>query len=1034
MGGAKGSQVPAIALAFWLVAPASGIAQTQDPVLVAPPRSIADITAILDQEKPDPAKRAKREADANAEPPAIQGEALGKFYFQRCQARAALGRANEAIADCEKAVSLGGDYGHHVSRVQQFLETQYRHVGDYKSAEKLLQEMITHFSNHQKARLPGLFLRGTVGSLQVGDVPRAQNYVNRANAFLRESRTWSNPNFDKFRSSWEASVEDAQARLNENRGFYREAEAGFRRAKAQQIDAIGKISTWPSAPPRDQFEQSIDYLGAFEGRAKYKQGKLAEAEIDIRRALLSRLKANGKYNPDTAQIVMIFARLMNEQARWADSEKLLRTAIDIYQTLGYPDDINAVVTARYLLAAALYTQRRYEEANTVYASLDEAMKSWNEKRQVRFRYGWSRIFSAYFTRDIEKGIALAREYVTVEKKRVGDKHHDTIMARAILGAGLAFARKDAEAAEHFKDSIPLLLATARESGDDETGLGSAADSRMQNVLEAYAAMLSRSADPGAASEAFRAGERMRGGSVERALAASSARAAAKDPALAELARQEQDLQKQIAAQTGAVNNMLSLPPEERDDKAVKELQGEIEKLRTARNKAKRDMEKRFPDYADLVSPKPSTVEDIRAALKADEAFLSFYFGRRGSFVWAVPKQGPVAFAAIGMNARAFERKVKALRESLESNAPTAGEIPAFDLAAAHEIYDLLLKPVEKGWKPAKKLIVVTNGALGLLPLSLLPTESPAIKDDGESLFSGYRNVAWLAKTHAVTMVPSASALRTLRGLPVAAAKREKFIGFGDPFFNAKQAAETQKYEVAQAGDVTTRGAPLIRRAAPSGGVDSAELGLLPRLPDTAEELTSIALALETDPTKVLHLGKAANERAVKSQDLSRYRIVAFATHGLVPGELDGLTQPALALSAPNVADVDGDGLLTMEEILGLKLNADWVVLSACNTGAGAGAGAEAASGLGRAFFYAGTRALLVTNWSVHSQSARALVTDLFARQAKDPKLPRGEALRQAMLALMDGPGFTDASGKTVFTYAHPMFWAPYTIIGDGGSN
>ena len=195
---------------------------------------------------------------------------------------------------------------------------------------------------------------------------------------------------------------------------------------------------------------------------------------------------------------------------------------------------------------------------------------------------------------MEKGIALAREYVAVEKKRAGDKHYDTAMAQAMLGAGLAFARKDAEAAEQFKTAIPTLLATARESSDDDTGLGNAADSRMQNVLEAYIAMLSRSADANAASEAFRAGERMRGGSVERALAASSARAAAKDPALAELARQEQDLQKQIGAQLGAVNNMLSLPPEERDDKAVKELQAEIEKLRTARNTAKRDMEKRFP--------------------------------------------------------------------------------------------------------------------------------------------------------------------------------------------------------------------------------------------------------------------------------------------------------------------------------------------------------------------------------------------------------------------------------------------------------
>jgi CHAT domain-containing protein len=165
-------------------------------------------------------------------------------------------------------------------------------------------------------------------------------------------------------------------------------------------------------------------------------------------------------------------------------------------------------------------------------------------------------------------------------------------------------------------------------------------------------------------------------------------------------------------------------------------------------------------------------------------------------------------------------------------------------------------------------------------------------------------------------------------------------------------------------------------------------------------------------------------------NLSKFKIVAFATHGLVPGELDGLSQPALALTAPAVADTDGDGLLTMEEILALKLDADWVVLSACNTAAGAVAGAEAASGLGRAFFYAGTRALLLTNWSVHSESARELITDLFKRQADDPKLTRGEALRQAMMSLVDGPGYVGADGKAEFAYAHPLFWAPYTVVGD----
>jgi CHAT domain-containing protein len=430
------------------------------------------------------------------------------------------------------------------------------------------------------------------------------------------------------------------------------------------------------------------------------------------------------------------------------------------------------------------------------------------------------------------------------------------------------------------------------------------------------------------------------------------------------------------------------------------------------------------------------VDQIKSTLVDGEAMLSFYFGQSSSFVWAVPKNGPVAFAAIKASSGDIESKVRKLREALEPQAAMISDIPPLDLKLAYELYSLLLQPVESGWKPAKSLIVVTNGALGLLPLSLLPTEAAEIAGDDDPLFASYKKVPWLARTHAVTTVPSAAALRTLRQLPPGKPSRGELIAFGDPYFSKEQEAEATdaKVRVADASGNTTRGGPLKRRSSPKlEGVDNAELALLPRLPDTSEELKSIALALQVDPSKVLHLGKDANEQAVKNMDLSGFKVVAFATHGLVPGELNGLSQPALALSSPAVTGSDGDGLLTMEEILGLKLDADWVVLSACNTGAGAGAGAEAASGLGRAFFYAGTRALLVTNWSVHSQSARELVTDLFKRQANDPKLTRGEALRQAMMALADGPGYLGADGKTEFAYAHPLFWAPYSIIGDGGA-
>src|SRR5262249_28429512 len=147
--------------------------------------------------------------------------------------------------------------------------------------------------------------------------------------------------------------------------------------------------------------------------------------------------------------------------------------------------------------------------------------------------------------------------------------------------------------------------------------------------------------------------------------------------------------------------------------------------------------------------------------------LSFYFGRDASFVWALPKQGPVAFSAIAANAGVIDSMVQKLRTALEPQGTMISDIPPFDTALAYELYALLLKPVESGWRGAKNLVVVTNGALGLLPLGLLPTSPPQSKVAAEADFSGYRTVTWLARTHAVTLMPSAAALRTLRQLPLA---------------------------------------------------------------------------------------------------------------------------------------------------------------------------------------------------------------------------------------------------------------------------
>jgi CHAT domain-containing protein len=200
------------------------------------------------------------------------------------------------------------------------------------------------------------------------------------------------------------------------------------------------------------------------------------------------------------------------------------------------------------------------------------------------------------------------------------------------------------------------------------------------------------------------------------------------------------------------------------------------------------------------------------------------------------------------------------------------------------------------------------------------------------------------------------------------------------------------------------------------------MGLAP-LPETAGELRAVAKRLGAPETE-LKLGSSATETAVKTTDLRDYRIVYFATHGLVAGEVKGLAEPALALTLPRDPSELDDGLLTASEVAQLKLNAEWVVLSACNTAAGDKPGAEALSGLARAFSYAGARALLVSHWRVDSEAAARLTTSTFEALQKDQRIGRAEALRRAMLAYMN-----DTSGPR---NGYPDYWGPFSIVGEGG--
>jgi CHAT domain-containing protein len=199
----------------------------------------------------------------------------------------------------------------------------------------------------------------------------------------------------------------------------------------------------------------------------------------------------------------------------------------------------------------------------------------------------------------------------------------------------------------------------------------------------------------------------------------------------------------------------------------------------------------------------------------------------------------------------------------------------------------------------------------------------------------------------------------------------------------------------------------------------------PPLPETAEELRAIAKTLNASPTDI-RLGDAASVTAVKHSPLADYRVVYFATHALVAGEVEKFAkvkaEPALVLSMPDRPSEDDDGLLRASEVATLKLNAEFVVLSACNTAAGDKSGAEALSGLARAFFYAGAKSLIVSNWTVDSDSTVELMTRLFDAQKKNPKRSRAEALRFSMLSMINHPSKPN--------WAQPKFWAPFIVVGE----
>lgn len=644
--------------------------------------------------------------------------------------------------------------------------------------------------------------------------------------------------------------------------------------------------------------------------------------------------------------------------------------------------------------------------------------------------------------------------------------------------GLALAQSDlAGAADRWGRATALLQHRA------ERGLGGASEGTSKGEAQRYRwyfeglvktthslATGGRGTTEALAAEMFETAQWAAGSEAGASLVQMAARSAGGSPALVALVRERQDLVAEWQAKDKLLVAAKSEPTAKRDATAEKVLTDRLAAIDGLRATIDATRAKDFPDYSALASPKPSSVADVQASLHDDEALVLFLDTDarfkplpEETLIWVVTRSA-VRWVRSDLGTDALRRAVSALRCGLDVTAwnekgalrcavdlsrpivraPEDTDPLPFDAARAHALDENLFGEVEAAIK-GKHLLVVPSGALTTLPFQVLVTEPPKPGD--------LKSVRWLARDHAITVLPSVASLKALRrnGTPSAAPK--PMIGFGNPLLDGDQAhPQYGSYLKQQAGiaraqtgcakSATNRTAALrvVSRtldAVPiSGGriANLAHLRMQSPLPETADELCEVARSMGGNFEDV-RIGARATEAEVKrlssSGELAKYRMLHFATHGTLAGQLKGTSEPGLILTPPQTATNEDDGYHSGSEIAGLKLDADWVILSACNTAGGAGKGeaAEALSGLARVFFYAGARALLVSHWEVDSEAAVKLVTGAVGAMAKDKSIGRAEAMRRSMLNVM-----ADTSRPASWVPAwHPSVWAPFVVVGEGGA-
>jgi CHAT domain-containing protein/Tfp pilus assembly protein PilF len=740
---------------------------------------------------------------------------------------------------------------------------------------------------------------------------------------------------------------------------------------------------------------SLDNLGYL----YWAQGRLKDAENLHRIALDLEDKAPDASSADIALTCNSLGSVLVEEGLLTQAEPFLQRALKLWEGV-YGPDHPQVAYALANLGALFKAQRRLIEAEPL---LRRAL----EIREMRL--GADHPNTAIVIDKVaellielgdgEQAEKLAASSLAKKKQALGPDHPETANTFDLLSRINQQRGRLLEALEFARASFAIrqrrasIIAQTRSLG---------ADSEVRKVREGYIrhvsileTLISAGATDGDKlfAEAFEVGQSAQASAAANASFQAGIRNAVASPDIAALIRERQDAIDAWRGADAQRSKLIALPLSQRSSDTERAATDEIKRLAADIERLDNQIAREYPRFAELAAPRPLPLGAARAKLNAGEMLISVVIGTNSAFLFAVGQSG-AELKRLETDSDRLNRDVDALREMLDPQRNT--EMKSFDVSQAHALYQRTLGRASQIGE-VNSILFVPDGAFLSLPIGVLVQADAAAGAD-------YSSVSWLVRKYVLTVLPSVSMIATIGSPTSHRADRRPFVGIGNPLLE---------------GSDPKAALPSLKSLFRGPFADVDAVRLLPPLPETARELEELARYRRAS-AEDLFLGNRATETIVKGADLARYRLVAFATHGLLAGDVRGLVEPALVLTPPAKASTADDGLLTASEIARLKLDADWVVLSACNTASGDRSGTEGLSGIAKAFIYAGSRALLVSHWKVVSESALKSTTGIFAAMDADASANKAEALQRSQIAAIK-----DGTGRS-----HPLYWAPFVLVGD----